>query len=125
FTYPVAESAEKAGFFPNIISSDATPATYHNSPIMWDLSRVMSKFLNLGMSLSDVIKAVTLNPAERLGISDRAGRIIKGYDADLVICRMDDEIIDFSDADGNTRKGRRGFVPEITILRGEKVFCAE
>ena len=85
----------------------------------------MSKFLNLGMSLADVIKAVTLNPAERLGISDRAGRIIKGYDADLVICRMDDKIIEFSDADGNTRKGRRGFVPEITILRGEKVFCAE
>ncbi|MBR0169032.1 MAG: amidohydrolase family protein [Synergistaceae bacterium] len=125
FTYPVAESAEKAGFFPDIISSDATPATYHNGPIMWDLSRVMSKFLNLGMSLADVIKAVTLNPAERLGISDRAGKIIKGYDADLVICRMDDKIIEFSDADGNTRKGRRGFVPEITILRGEKVFCAE
>ena len=125
FTYPVAEAAAKEGFFPDIISSDATPATFHNGPIMWDLSRVMSKFLNLGMSLADVLRAVTITPAERLGISDRAGRIAKGCDADIVVCKMDDEIIEFSDADGNIRRGKRGFVPEITILRGEKVFCAE
>ena len=85
----------------------------------------MSKFLNLGMSLTDVLRAVTVKPAERLGISDRSGRIAKGYNADIVVCKMDDEIIEFSDADGNIRRGKRGFVPEITVLRGEKVFCAE
>ncbi|MBQ6972976.1 MAG: amidohydrolase family protein [Synergistaceae bacterium] len=122
FTYPVAEAAARQNFFPDIISSDATPATFHNGPIMWDLPRVMSKFLNLGMTLADVVKAVTVTPARMLGISDRAGRIAEGYDADIVICRMDDGIIEFSDADGNIRSGRRGFVPEVVILGGEKVL---
>lgn len=125
FSFKVARAALNDGLYPDIISSDATPATYHKDNLMWDISRVMSKFMNLGMSLADVIRSVTLNPAKRLGISDRTAKITKGYDADMVLCRLDDDMIEFTDADNNIMNGRMGIVPEIVILKGEKVFCSE
>lgn len=53
FNFPVAEKAMTQSFWPDIISSDATPATFHKDNAMWDLPRVMSKFLMLGMTLPD------------------------------------------------------------------------
>ena len=90
---------------------------------MFDLVIANAKLLNLGMPLVDVLQSVTLRPAELLGISDRIGKIEKGYDADIVICNFDESVIKSSDADGNIREGKKGFVPEIIILKGEKVFC--
>lgn len=120
FNYPTAEHATRANFWPDIISSDATPATYHNGLVMWDLARVMSKFMNMGMSLHDVIRAVTTNPARRLDLDYMLGKVQEGYAADLVICRIDESIIEFADADGNSRIGKKGIVPEIVILKGQK-----
>ena len=124
FSFKVARAALNDGLYPDIISSDATPATYHKDNMMWDIPRVMSKFMNLGMSLADVIRAVTLTPAKVLDADDFIGKIQKGYCADITICRLDDDMIEFSDADGNTMTGRRGIVPEIVILKGEKVYCS-
>ena len=88
FNFPVAEKAVAAGLWPDIISSDSTPATFHKSPAMWDLPFVMSKFLFLGMPLHKVIRAVTETPAKCLGMEERIGKIAPGYDADLVLCRI-------------------------------------
>jgi len=44
-----------------------------------------------GMDKFEALKAITINPAEHLGISDRVGSLEVGKDADIVIC--DDEII--------------------------------
>lgn len=44
-----------------------------------------------GMNKFEALKAITINPAEHLGISDRVGSLEVGKDADIVIC--DDEII--------------------------------
>ncbi|NLC06759.1 MAG: amidohydrolase family protein, partial [Syntrophomonadaceae bacterium] len=38
-----------------------------------------------GMSETDALKAVTINPAEILGVSERVGSIVPGKDADLLI----------------------------------------
>ncbi len=40
-------------------------------------------------SLVDVLRLVTSNPADRLGISQHKGRIREGADADLVILNKD------------------------------------
>jgi len=42
-----------------------------------------------GMDMEEALKAVTLNPAEILGVSDRIGSIEKGKDADLIIWNGD------------------------------------
>ena len=122
FNFKIAEKAIADGLWPDIISSDSTPATFHKSPAMWDFPFVMSKFLNLGMPLCDVVKAVTETPAKCLNLEDRIGKILPGYDADLVICRMEKGEVKFEDSDGNSRMGDRQLKVETTILGGEIVY---
>lgn len=122
FNFPVAEKATAAGLWPDIISSDSTPATFHQSPAMWDLPFVMSKFLLLGMPLHKVVRAVTETPAHCLGLADRIGKIALGYDADLTLCRMKEGAVHFEDSDGNHRTGECQLHVAGTIRSGELVF---
>jgi len=46
--------------------------------------------LNLNELAIDLIKAATLNGAKALGM--KKGRIKKGYDADLIVCKLPDEV---------------------------------
>ncbi len=125
FNFPVARQALADGLYPDIISSDSTPATFHKEGPMWDLAFVASKFLALGLTLSDVIRAITVTPAKALGAEDRFGSITIGREANLVLCRMDDAPTVFRDADGNEMTGPRGLVPMMTIRRGEIVYEAQ
>ena len=122
FNFSVAEKATAAGLWPDIISSDSTPATFHQSPAMWDLPFVMSKFLLLGMPLHKVVRAVTETPAHCLGLADRVGKIALGYDSDLTLCRMEEGTVHFEDSDGNHRTGECQLHVAATIRSGEIVF---
>ena len=42
-----------------------------------------------GMDPFEALKAITINPAEHIGISDRIGSIERGKDADIVVCAGD------------------------------------
>ena len=63
FDYTVAEAAMAAGAGPDTISSDIHVFS-GNSPGMPYLTWVMSKFLNLGLSLEQVVAMATVNPAK-------------------------------------------------------------
>lgn len=125
FSFPVAEACIQKGLFPDIISSDATPMSYHKSAAMWDLSRVVAKFLFLGMPLSDAIRAVTITPAKILGLDHVIGSIAPGYDADLSIFRMDSSKILFYDSDGNERNAKAGLIPLMTLRSGQVIWKSE
>ena len=139
FNFQTAEQCLAAGLRPDIISSDATPMAFHSSPAMWDLARVMSKFLNLGVPLQEVIRAATATPAKALGLgaapeaAQTAGLeaapgaakvtgIVPGNPADLALFRMDPEEILFCDSDGNERRGPCGLVPLMTVIGGRIVW---
>lgn len=124
FNFQIAEKAVAAGLWPDIISSDSTPATFHQSPTMWDLPFVMSKFLFLGMPFHKILRAVTVTPAQCLGLADRIGKIALGYEADLILCRMENGRVSFEDADGNCRIGDRQLKVQTTIQSGEIVFLS-
>ena len=42
-----------------------------------------------GMNKFDALKAITINPAEHIGIADRVGSLEVGKDADIVVCSGD------------------------------------
>lgn len=42
-----------------------------------------------GMDRHDALRAITINPAEHIGIADRVGSIEAGKDADIVLARGD------------------------------------
>lgn len=57
------------------LGTDSTHAT------LWREARALA---DLGVSTADVIRAVTTNPAEMLGMADRLGRLAPGYLADVI-----------------------------------------
>ena len=64
FAFRVAETAVSQGVLPGTISSDVHQGNV-NGPV-YDLATTLSKFLHLGVSLEEVIRRVTVNPAKAL-----------------------------------------------------------
>ena len=107
----IVEKALADNFYPDIISTDATPRTMFIAQQMRSLPNMMSKFLHWGMSWSDVIKASIVKPAELLGKQRDLAILEPGTTADLVI-------FDFQE------KGtQQVFVPYMTIAQGQMVYC--
>lgn len=61
-----------------------------------------------GMDEDEALKAITINPAEIIGVADRIGSLEKGKDADLVV--LSGHPFDYTS------------VPEMVLIDGEKVF---
>jgi len=122
FNFQVAEKAFENGFYPDIISSDATARTLYHAPDMKDLPFVMSKFWNMGMPLHKVFEAVTSTPATCLGLGKENGRLKKGMKANLTIFRRIDGSVEFTDSDGNMRTGYRRLSPEMTMVNGRILY---
>lgn len=57
------------------------------------LNRCVRTMIRCGVPLAEAVRMATWNPARRIGLQDRKGRIQPGYDADLVLF---DENIDVS-----------------------------
>ena len=91
---------------------------------MWDLPFVMSKFLALGMPLSQVLRSVTETPAKALGLDNKLGCIKNGYQADLVLCQIQEQEQALYDSFGNQRSGSRFIQPCMTILNGEVAYAS-
>ena len=75
-----------------------------------------------GMSLDNILKAVTINPAKALGIEDKAGIIKEGYPADIAILDIQDSDMQLSDNYGNSVKGNKLFIPLLTMKAGRVAF---
>src|SRR5258705_670961 len=93
FSWRQAVPSLKQGFQPNVISTDLHAESMNGG--MKDMSNVMSKFLNMGMSLQDVILRSTWNPANVIKRTD-LGNLSVGNDADVTVF--------------NVRKGDFGFL---------------
>ena len=85
---------------------------------MKDLPLTMSKMLNLGMSLSDVVTAVTSRPASVIGRQSEIGAIAIGREADLALFELVEEPVESRDAYGHTRKLDHWIKVTDTIRKG-------
>ena len=77
--------ALKQGFAPDVISTDLHTGSMNAG--MKDILNVMSKFLNLGMSLPDVIRANTSRAAAVIKRPD-LGHLIAGAEADIAVLNL-------------------------------------
>jgi predicted amidohydrolase len=62
FDFTVARNAMEQGFNPDIISTDLTLRNSLRTDKVFSLLFIMSKYLNMGMSFFDVVRAVTRTP---------------------------------------------------------------
>lgn len=95
--------------------------TNYWSPSGW-LALKMSIYLNAGMSLRDVVKAVTYNPAKVYGLLDNAGCLDIGMPADVAILKVVDRNYLIEDMFGGSMECNKLIVPMATIKNGNVVF---
>jgi dihydroorotase len=116
FDYEFAEIAARAGFWPDCISTDLH--TLSASGSMRDLPLTMSKFLNLGMELSSVIRATTQRPAQIINQPASLGRLEVGGAADIAVLELVSGDFEFADTFGHTRRGGQLLRARHTIRAG-------
>jgi dihydroorotase len=117
FSYAVAEPAIAQGLVPDTISSDLH-AYSGNSPGLPFLPWVMSKFLNMGFSLNDVVAMATERPAKIIGREDKLGTLQVGAPADVSIMELVEGPVEFVDTVKNTRRGNKYLKPVQTVKAG-------
>lgn len=117
FDYTIAEPAIEQGLMPDTISSDIH-ALSGNSPGMPYLPWVMSKFLNLGLSLDQVVALATSAPAGVINRVDKLGTLQIGAPADVSVLALIEEPVAFVDTRNNHRSGTRWLKPLHTVRAG-------
>jgi dihydroorotase len=116
FGYEVASRQAQLGLHPDTISSDLTAMgqTFHS------LLECMAKFMSVGYTLSDVVKATTTNAAKTLGLADEIGALAVGRDADISIIDLVEGDFTFTDTTGKAFQGGYGLAPVYTLKAGEE-----
>ena len=118
FSWDVAEKAFSQDLIPHTISSDLQQFNVVR-PVK-SLANVMSAMLRLGMSLPEVIKRVTINPAKALSLTDRAGSLKPGLPADITVFRVNSGEYEIADCYTRVRKAEKQIVPVITFKNGKR-----
>jgi dihydroorotase len=116
FSWRQAVPAIQQGFMPNVISTDLHADSMNGG--MKDLSNVMSKFLNLGMSLSDVILRTTWNPANVIKRKE-LGHLSVGAEADVAVFSIRKGDFGFLDIRKTKLKGTQKLETELTLRAGK------
>ena len=119
FLYEQAIPAMNQGFKPNSISTDLHTGSMNGG--MKDILNVSSKFLNLGMTLQEVVECLTWKPA-RIINREELGHLSEGVIADLAILKMETGDFGFVDTGGWKIKGTQKLICELTIKNGEVVW---
>lgn len=121
FSFPVARAAIAEGFLPDVISSDLTVWTLYMD-FAFGLPYVVSKYLNLGVGLMEVIAACTSTPAKWLGMQGQLGTLAPGALADVAVLRPIRRPTRFRDTPGEIFIGEQLLVPQMTVLGGRIVY---
>lgn len=116
FSVDVARQMLAHGFAPDTISSDVH-ALCINGPA-FDLVTTLSKFLTLGMPLTDVIRAATSAPARTLSRPD-LGTLKPGAVGDASILALEDGQFEHHDTVGEAFMGTTFICAKGRVLAGQ------
>jgi dihydroorotase len=119
FLFRQAVPATKQGFFPDVISTDLHTGSMNGG--MKDILNTMSKFLNLGMPLTDVIKANTAKAADVIKRQD-LGHLGVGGEADIAVLSVRKGKFGFIDTAGGKLMGDQKLECELTVRAGQVVW---
>jgi len=119
FSWRQAVPAMKQGFKPDVISTDLHIQSMNGG--MKDLTNVISKFLNMGMTVQDAIARTTSNPARVINRRE-LGNLSPGAEADVAVFNLRKGDFGFLDVRGNKLSGDQKLEAELTIRAGRIVW---
>jgi dihydroorotase len=119
FLWSQAVPATKQGFYPDVISTDLHTGSMNSG--MKDILNTMSKLLNLGMPLQDVVRANTVKAAEVIKRPD-LGHLSVGGEADVAVLNLRKGNFGFIDSGGGKMPGDQKLECELTIKGGQVMW---
>jgi dihydroorotase len=119
FAFRQAVPAVKQGFVPDSISTDLHIGSMNAG--MQNILNVMSKFLNIGMSLDDVVTRATWNPAREIK-REEFGNLSVGAPGDVAVLRLEKGSFGFVDTFGARMKGTQELICEMTVHNGRVMY---
>lgn len=119
FAFTQAIPAVEQGLKPNSISTDLHIRSMNGG--MKDQLNVMSKFLNMGLTLEEVIVRSTWNPAQYIKRPE-LGQLSVGAEADLAVLDLLDGEFGFTDIRGYRMDGTQKLECELTVKGGQVMW---
>lgn len=119
FHFDIAVPALEQGLKPNSFGSDLH--RYSMNSGMKNMLDIMSKFLNMGMALEDIVYRATWNSALSIKRED-LGNLSEGAVADIAVLSVREGSFGFIDTRGNKMSGDRRLEAELTIREGKVVW---
>jgi dihydroorotase len=119
FLFRQGAPAVRQGFIPDSISTDLHISSMNAG--MKDMANVMSKFLNMGMSLDEVVLRSTWHPAREIQRTE-LGHLTVGAPADIAVLRVLKGDFGFVDVNGARMKGSQKLLCELTVMNGKVVW---
>lgn len=116
FLFRLAAPAVKQGFVADTISTDLHIGSINAG--MKDMSVVMSKFLNLGVPIEEVIARSTWAPARAIR-REELGHLSLDAVADIAVFRIEKGEFGFVDVYKTRMRGDRRIVCELTLRAGK------
>ena len=119
FVFRNAVPAVQQGFYPDTISTDLHTGSMNGA--MMDMLTTMSKLLVMGMPLTEVIRASTVNPAKAIQHPE-LGHLSPGAEADIAVLRVMPGRFGYADGARGTIAGDRRLMCEMTLKAGRVVW---
>jgi dihydroorotase len=119
FIFEQAIPAVKQGLKPDVISTDLHTGSMNGG--MKNINNVMSKFLNMGLSIQELIAATTSKPAKYIQRND-LGHLSVGGVADVTLLKIKEGNFGFIDTRGKRMKGNQKLECELTLKGGKVVY---
>jgi len=113
FWFRAAVPAVKQGFIPDSMSTDLHMGDYR----VVSMTNVMSKFLNMGVPLDDIVRRSTVNPASEIRRPD-LGTLTVGKDADIAVLDLEKGHFSYIDCGVARMDGNLKLTARMTIRAG-------
>ncbi len=119
FVFRHAVPALKQGFLPDSISTDLHISSMNAG--MKDMTNVMSKFVNMGMTVDQIVAASTWHPARQIK-REELGHLSVGAIADVSVLKLETGQFGYVDVYGARLRGNKRFSAELTLKDGKVMW---
>ena len=119
FVFEHALPALDQGFLPDMISTDLHTGSMNAG--MKDMLNVMSKFLNMGVPMEEVIARSSWMPAVHIN-REELGHLSVGAGADIAVLSLQEGNFGFTDVRGWKIRGDKKLECELTVRDGNVVW---
>jgi len=117
FSFEVARKALDQGLPPDVISTDLHGGSFSRRAL--DMPTCMSRYLALGLKLTDIVEASTIAPAKAMSMGDEIGSLKIGSPGDVTVLELVDGEFELLDAEDKAITTDQKLELKLTVCGGE------